>query len=190
MTNVRGRTGQGLFGYGRDGLPGEIDMTLSMPDGIEHLASEIVEKWNVWAETHGARGGRRLAEKQLAEISTLASILVRYHVRHNITPTHQVADALDCALGLVSPLSGQPIPSPVVLARFGIPVVDNVEAFMDAARLDGEADSQGKELSIRKLSQLTGVSRSTVARWRTEPAYASRRRFVAAYPRGLPSREE
>lgn len=51
--------------------------------------------------------------------------------------------------------------------------------FLEAARLDGEADRQRSPLSESKLAATVGVSRKTVSRWREDLTYQRRRKFVS-----------
>ncbi len=180
MRVVEDRSEEGLFGYGRQGLPGEIDLWLDRDGAVEDLAQEIIARWLEWAEQHHARGRRRSAEGQLSEIATLAAILVRYHAKHQKAPSSMVAFALEHVLGLINPKSGNPLPSPAVLKRFGLPVVDKLDKFLEASRLEGEADALGEVLSDRALAKRIGVSRDTVARWHDMPEYQRRRQTVSA----------
>ncbi|WP_338688295.1 hypothetical protein V5279_23550 [Bradyrhizobium sp. 26S5] len=56
----------------------------------------------------------------------------------------------------------------------------NVEAFQRASLLDGKADASGNCLSVTVLAKRIGVERDTIRRWRAEPAYRDRRKFVAS----------
>ncbi len=168
----------GLFGYGR-GLPGEIYVALARKGAVEDLANEIIEKWTKLAQRR-TKLRRDAAERLSAELGTLASILVWFHVRRNRAPSELVAGAIDLALGVISPYSRQPVASSVVLRRFGLPLVDQIATFLEAAKLDGEADAAGQPLSQKKLAQLLGKAPSTIRAWRQMPQYASRRRYVKA----------
>lgn len=187
MRTLEERSEDGLFGYGRGGLPGEFDLWLDQDGAVEDLAREIIARWLEWAETHYLRGRRRLADSQLPELATLASILVRYHAKHGKAPSFTVAFAIDHVLGLIIPKSGNPRPDRSVLRRVGLPVVEKVREFLDAARLDGEADAKGEVISERGLAKSLGVSRDTVGRWRNWPEYKRRREAVAALSTVSPS---
>ncbi|MBP1297456.1 hypothetical protein [Bradyrhizobium elkanii] len=58
--------------------------------------------------------------------------------------------------------------------------IEDMEAFHTAALLDGKADAAGRSLPVLKLAKLIGVERETIRRWREEPAYKDRRKFVAS----------
>lgn len=178
MATIIERSEEGLFGFGRGGLPGEIDEALRREGAIEELAIEIIDRWLEWAEDHRIRGGRRVADNQLPELATLASVLIRYHAKHQVAPTSIVAFALEHVLGLINPETDSPLPAAKVLERYGLPAVDKTEAFLRAARLDGEADATRSQLSERRLAKLVKVSRDTIKRWRTIPAYQRRRTAV------------
>jgi hypothetical protein len=168
----------GLFGYGR-GLPGEIDIALAQDGAVEELAREISGKWLALAQRR-TKLRRDAAERLSGELGTLASILVWFHVRRRRAPSELVASAIDLALGVISPYSRQPVPSPVVLRRFGLPVVDDIVSFLEAAKLDGEADATGRPLSQNRLAKLVAKAPSTIRTWRQMPQYASRRSFIKA----------
>jgi hypothetical protein len=172
----------GLFGYGR-GLPGEIDVVLAREGAVEELAKEIQDKWLRLAQRK-TKLRRDAAERLSSELGTLASILVWFHVRRGRAPSELVASAIDLALGVISPYSRQPVPSPLVLKRFGLPIVDDMVAFLEAAKLDGEADAAEQPLSQRKLAELVRKAPSTIRVWRQLPQYDSRRSYV----RGISSR--
>ena len=57
--------------------------------------------------------------------------------------------------------------------------INKIDAFLEAALLDGEADASGDTLSERWLAKHVGVSRATLRKWRGHQNYQSRRRFVA-----------
>ena len=169
----------GLFGYGHRGLPGEIDDFLSRKGAVEDLARKIITSWRIWAEANQVRGHRRVADSQLNEIGTLASILIRFHVRNSLVPTDYVAHAIDHALGVVNAHS-KPLPHAKVLAMFDIPAVDEMESFLLASRLDGEADRKQRPKSVNALATECGVQRSTIRRWREMPQYVRRRSIARA----------
>lgn len=171
----------GLFGYGRGGLPGEIDMYLGREGAVDALADEIRAKWIKATRLKGVQSART-ETRLLAEVSTLASILIWFHSRRKLAPTPKVAEAIDVALGVISPHSGKPIPSAIVLKRFGLPIVDDFVGFLEAARLDGNGDAAGMPLSQRELARLVGNAPSTIRRWREMPQYISRRKFVRRFP--------
>lgn len=174
----------GLFGYGLRGLPDEIDRALGKPGAVEAMAEEIREKWTNRTRQRTIKSQRDVSQRLDVEIGTLASILLWFHVRRSRAPSETVAAAIDLALGVVSPYSKQPVPSADVLGRFGIPTVDDMEAFLEASKLDGEADRTGKPISQRRLAALTGKSQSTIKLWRANERYVSRRKFVAGIGAG------
>jgi hypothetical protein len=178
MSNRRNTNGDGLFGYGYMGLPGEIDLALADEAACEQLAHEIITRWHEWAESRQLRTGRRAAERQFNEIATLASILIRHYVRRKLAPSPLAAHALEHALGLINPRSGQPVPSAAVVRRFGLPVIADMDSFLKAARLDGEADAAGEPLSQRRLAKALGKAESTVRAWRAMPQYIQRRVYA------------
>ncbi len=173
------RTGEGIFGYGHRGLPGEIDDALASEGAVEDLASEIKTRWYEWAERQHKQGGRRASEREFSELATLASALLRFHVRRGRVLSPSVADALDHVLGVVDPRSGQPRPNAKVLGRFGLPVVDDMDSFLGASLLDGEADAAGNPLSQSRLAAMVDKAPSTIRRWRAMPLYARRRKVVS-----------
>lgn len=169
-----------IFGFGRDGLPGEINVVLSRDGEAERIAAEIINRWQEWAKQRNHRGRRRLADSQLPELATLAYCLVAHYRRERTSPPAIVLDALAYVLGLISPKTGRPIPTLSVLGRFGLPTgVRDVEAFMEAAKLDGEADASGQRLSVNGLAKQLNVTRATARKWRAHPDYIRRRHAVA-----------
>lgn len=86
--------------------------------------------------------------------------------------------ATGCALGLAAfDKDGKPYPLRAVRAALGLPLHNNLSAFMKAARLAGEADRRGEPLSDAELGRLVGVAGQSVANWR--PAFA---RFAHGQP--------
>ncbi|RVC93867.1 MAG: hypothetical protein EOS66_02300 [Mesorhizobium sp.] len=63
--------------------------------------------------------------------------------------------------------------------KFKLPKVKHIHAFLEAAALDGEADANGKTLTLSDLERTLGVARQTLRDWRRMPQYRSRREFVA-----------
>lgn len=96
--------------------------------------------------------------------------------RAQIRPSLLTATA--CAFGLAAfGLDGKPCPVRAVRAALGLPSFNNLPAFLDAARLAGEADRRGEPLSDAELGRLVGVAGQSVANWR--PALA---RFAHGQP--------
>lgn len=57
-----------------------------------------------------------------------------------------------------------------------------MDAFLEAARLDGEAEAHGKVLSIAYLATSVGVERATLRSWRKTPRYQSRKAIAGMAP--------
>jgi len=187
-----------LFGFGRDSLPGDVHVLLSVPGEVEAIAQSIIDSW-----TKAAARNARIDDG--GEIATWAFILVEYHRALGKAPPQIVMEALARVLGLVGPKRREARPSSRVLARLGFPQVDKLSQFFLASALDGEADARGREsvdrlamltggpvptprswvkvkgrlqLSVNWLAETAGVSNPTLREWRAMPVYQRRRAAV------------
>lgn len=173
-----------LFGFGRDGLPSDVDLWIASNGGTDQIARDIIDACQQWREGK-VRGPYRISDKQLSPLRTKIFVLIQYHRKMGTIPSSEIMEALAYVLGLVSPKSLNPMPSAEVVREIGLPAVDDLDKFFEAAKLDGEADAAGSEWSVNQLAQLVKASRDSIVRWRGLQEYQQRRAFVKAVsPRG------
>ena len=127
-----------LFGYGAQGLPSEVDLWLGQKGEPERVAGEIIRQWYEWAEARNYRGRRRVADAQLAELSTLAFIIVLWHTKRQVPIPPIVCEALGHIMGQVNPRTGEAIPSQSALKQLGFPAVKKIQTLFVASRIDAE----------------------------------------------------
>jgi hypothetical protein len=167
------------FPYGRQGLPSDIDLWIAREGGAEAIAESIIAECKQWSDGK-ARGPHRLSDAALSQLRTKIYLLVEFHRKEGKVPPRVVTDALAFVLGLVSPKTLEPVLSDLVLKEARLPAVRKPEAFLEASRLDGEADAAGVTISVSKLAGLVRVERATITSWRSTREYSDRRKFVAA----------
>ena len=176
-----------FFGWGRGGLPGEFrslltseDMSARIERGEDVRGPQTID----FAED----GVNRIA---LRLLKRLRDERERYpKLSHEIASWCYLLHAYCAACGRPAPPSllwltfealglKERRPDPAIQKELGTPKVEKIDAFLQAAALDGEADACGTELSVNNLANLVGVERKTIRTWREDKSYISRRRFVA-----------
>jgi hypothetical protein len=171
-----------LFGFGRAGLPDDVDFWLTQDGEVERLAREAIR-----ACTASGDRRRRSPGDQWA---TIVFMLVAWHNKRKEQAPPVVLDALAHVLGLVSPDTGASTASTTVKGRIGLPTkveMWKLESYLLASRLDGEADaSGGPKLNREVLGEELGVGARTLDGWRKQPEYKRRRAFVRALGSQVP----
>lgn len=171
-----------LFGFGRDGLPSDVDLYLAGEGKVEEVAQEIIEGCKAKAGLDRRRWGPS------AEHASLAYLLVAWHTKRKQPVPAVVVDALAYALGQVNPSTGESLLAPEVRARVGLPAALNAVSqslWLYAAQIDGIADAAGGGRIDRDiLGAVLEVSSRTIDAWRQQPKYKDCRAFV----RGVPTR--
>lgn len=171
-----------LFGYGYGGVPGEVSLWLHQPGEVERLACEAIAACQVAANRRRRNPGDQWA--------TLLFLMVAWHNKENLTIPPIVLEALANVMGLVSYETMQPSPSKKVVAKLGLPAQLerwNMHKFLDAAKLDGEADAAGMKLSAKAMAPALLVDERSIREWRKLDAYEARRKFVRAGAGSLPA---
>jgi hypothetical protein len=184
-----------LFPWGRDGTPGEFDSFLDRIDlaareqagedvssirnrgyaekGVEALAERLLHELR--DQRGAARGKKGLFPKLTFEIRSWTYLLSCYCAKWNRPAPPTVLRLIFEALALKE---GQA--SPAVRRRLGTPEeAEKLPAFLEAAKIDGEADAAGAALDVAALARAVEVERATIRRWRETEAYKRRRRAVA-----------
>jgi hypothetical protein len=187
-----------LFTWGRDGIPGEFESYL----GSLEVTARMERGENIRGASGGgvqinfARAGvMRLAEELIAQL-LVEKEQFRKTKGHPAKLSHRMATLIYM---LHCYCAEWKAPAPAALLRLtfeamdlqeerparevekmlGIPVgIKNMRAFLDAAALDGEADTAGRKIDLLALERAVGVSRQTIRRWRQMKQYKSRRRAV------------
>lgn len=154
-----------LFGFGPGGLPDEFDIWLGQEGEVELLAEQIIARWKELAAEKQGRGRRGAVGAYQSELNAAAFILVQWHSKHNFPLPLIVCQALAHVLALVGPKTGKPIPPKSLMKQLGLPPIDKLKEFRQAAKIDGEAKASGQKLSLMELEQRTGVSRTTLRGW-------------------------
>lgn len=189
-----------LFRDTRDGIPPEVDEWLGQPvqrkDGITAIEpSEYVEQAALEILDDLSRH-----PNSRAQVNAEIFIIVAWHNKHHLPLSPLVLKALARALDLTKD-DGTAVVTETVLERFGYPRVRELEAFLIASRLDGEADAEGETLSLkglqRRVREELGLdpdpepedagrskpSRDTLKRFRAMPEYQRRRETTAGLAR-------
>lgn len=172
-----------LFGYGEAGLPGEIDI-LFAGDGVDVIAQEVIVECRREVQRRLGKDAhaRRSADDRLAMVNTLAYALIAWHAKLGKPAPEIVLQALAEVLGLISP-TGESLAAATVRKRLGIPIVKKIGHFLEASRLDGEAEARGEKLPVDALARQVGVERATIRAWRQMPTYQRRRAIAGMAPR-------
>jgi hypothetical protein len=173
-----------IFGFGEGGLPAEID-ALFKGGWADRIALEIIDGCQKAVDHRIVEGERRRrsASDRLAELNTLAYALIAWHAKFEKALPPIALTALAHVLGLISPSTGKPIASPTVMERLGLPAkIKKIDAFLEAARLDGEAEARGKILSIAELAASVGIERATLRSWRKTSRYQARKAIAGMAP--------
>jgi hypothetical protein len=171
------------------GLPQEVDIWLSRSGEVEAVANEIIDGGASAADRRFNADERRRqsANTRLAELNTLAYVLVAWHAKSGLPTPPIVLTALTHLLGLIS-VKGRPSPATAVLKRLGLPTsMRKIETFLEAAKLDGEAQGAGTTLSVNALAKKTRIERATLRSWRTIAAYQRRKSTAAMAAAKAPS---
>jgi hypothetical protein len=179
-----------LFGFGEAGLPEEVDIWLSRFDEVETVAEEIMVgcAWAAEGRRLKDERRRRAASTQLAELNTKAFVLVAWHAKRGLPTPPIVLEALAHLLGLVSASSGRGLPADAVLKLLGLPIgVQKIDTFLEAAKLDGEAQAAGASLSVNALAKMVRIERATIRSWRSKLEYQARKATAAMAEAKAPS---
>ena len=150
---------------------------------------------------------RRSLEAQPLELREALYRLARYCSEQGQPTPAPVLVSLQHMLGLVRPKTGLPLPSAEILALTGLPNVDDLATFLEAAKEDGKAlqphhtpdldldgfesladdihqkvDAREWALSPQVVADRVGSSRTTIRDWRKLPQYLRFAKAAASMP--------
>lgn len=166
-----------LFGFGAQGLPGEVDLYLVRAGAVERLCEEIIAACQAKAGEDRRRWGAS------SEHMTLAYTLVAWHTKRKLPLPACVLETLAYVMGQVNLVTQESLAAADVRARIGLPTeqAGNLPDYLLAAQLDGAADAAGgAKLHRDALGHALRLSGKTIDAWRRQAPYISRRKFVAA----------
>lgn len=157
------------------GITGELPPNVfadAQYEGVAHFSQELLDELQAWQSTFADAKGH--ASKLPQAIAAKIVLLVVFCGAIGRPPPPTLQCLVAASYGF---RPGQLAHE--VQREYGIaPGVDNLEAFLLAATLDGLADEEGRDLSVAELARKVGAARKTVRRWRDMPEYRGRRQWA------------